>query len=175
MERHRGGKILLAHAALSRGTPPGATGRFRSQKLVLLASHARPLTGATAAQEKASGMLTPALDILPASQLSFWKEEKRIPAHFVLYGGTALALRLGHRQSLDFDFFSSAPLDMENLLSVLPFVQGAEILQSGPNTLTLRIDRAGPGHSLIFRKPLFRAIGRTGCCRPCRYQNRVAR
>ena len=89
-------------------------------------------------------MLTPALQILPASQLAFWKEEKRIPDDFVLYGGTALALRLGHRQSLDFDFFSSAPLEMELLLATLPFAKEAEILQSGPNTLTLRLDRADP-------------------------------
>ncbi|MBA3833157.1 MAG: nucleotidyl transferase AbiEii/AbiGii toxin family protein [Chthoniobacterales bacterium] len=89
-------------------------------------------------------MLTPAVEILPASQLAFWKEEKRIPGNFVLYGGTALALRLGHRQSLYFDFFSSGPLEMEHLLAALPFVKEAEILQSGPNTLTLRINRAGP-------------------------------
>jgi len=30
-----------------------------------------------------------------------------VPPHFILYGGTALALRLGHRESVDFDFFSS--------------------------------------------------------------------
>lgn len=89
-------------------------------------------------------MLTPAVSILPASQLSFWNEEKRIPGNFVLYGGTALALRLGHRQSLDFDFFSSAPVGLEELSATIPFVKEAEILQSGPNTLTLRIDRGGP-------------------------------
>ena len=89
-------------------------------------------------------MLTPVLGILPASQLSFWKEEKRIPSNFVLYGGTALALRLGHRQSMDFDFFSSAPIELEHLSSTIPFIQEAEILQSGPNTLTFRIDRGGP-------------------------------
>jgi hypothetical protein len=89
-------------------------------------------------------MLMPAVKILPASQLSFWKEEKRIPSNFVLYGGTALALRLGHRQSMDFDFFSSAPVELEHLSATIPFVKEAEILQSGPNTLTLRIDREGP-------------------------------
>jgi hypothetical protein len=89
-------------------------------------------------------MLTPAIKILPASQLAFWKEEKRIPGNFVLYGGTALALRLGHRQSLDFDFFSSAPIKLEDLAATIPLVKEAEILQSGPNTLTLRIDRGGP-------------------------------
>lgn len=51
------------------------------------------------------------LDILPAGQRALWEEELRagFPG-WVLYGGTALALRLGHRTSVDFDFFSSAPL-----------------------------------------------------------------
>jgi hypothetical protein len=52
--------------------------------------------------------LSPKLDILPASQRALWKELKATPRHFVLYGGTALALRLGHRVSEDFDFFTSA-------------------------------------------------------------------
>jgi len=89
-------------------------------------------------------MLTPAGTILPPSQLSFWKEDKHIPSNFVLYGGTALALRLGHRQSLDFDFFFSAPIELEQLSATIPFVKEGEILQSGPNTFTLRIDRRGP-------------------------------
>lgn len=89
-------------------------------------------------------MLTPALKILPPSQLSFWNEEKRIPGNFVLYGGTALALRLGHRQSLDFDFFSSTPINLEHLAATIPFIKEAELLQSGPNTFTFRIDRGEP-------------------------------
>lgn len=89
-------------------------------------------------------MLTPALGILPAAQLSFWNEEKGIPNHFVLYGGTALALRLGHRQSLDFDFFSSAPFGLEELAATVSFIAEGEILRSGPNTVTVRIDRGGP-------------------------------
>ena len=46
----------------------------------------------------------PRLDILPASQRTLWPELDATPDHFTLYGGTALALRLGHRQSVDFDF-----------------------------------------------------------------------
>ena len=94
--------------------------------------------------------MTPALGILPAAQVAFWEEEKRIPETFVLYGGTALALRLGHRQSIDFDFFSSSPLDEAKLLKTLPFAKEAEILQSSPNTLTMRIDRGGPVTVSLF-------------------------
>ncbi|MGI8436928.1 MAG: nucleotidyl transferase AbiEii/AbiGii toxin family protein [Chthoniobacterales bacterium] len=89
--------------------------------------------------------MTPALSILPPSQRAFWEGEAgRIPGDFVLYGGTALALRLGHRQSIDFDFFSSSPFKLDDLSRSLPFLREAEILVSEPNTLTLRIDRSGP-------------------------------
>jgi hypothetical protein len=53
------------------------------------------------------GVLTPILGILPPSQLWVWNQLKLTPEDFVLYGDTALALPLGHRQSVDFDFFSS--------------------------------------------------------------------
>ena len=47
----------------------------------------------------------PRLDILPEPQRRLWDELATVPAEFVLYGGTAIALHLGHRQSEDFDFF----------------------------------------------------------------------
>jgi hypothetical protein len=56
---------------------------------------------------------------------------------FVLYGGTAIALRLGHRQSVDFDFFSAAALDKEAIRNRLAFMPGSEPLQDEQNTLTV--------------------------------------
>jgi hypothetical protein len=53
--------------------------------------------------------LVPRIDILPAAQRRLWDELAAVPAEFVLYGGTAIALHLGHRQSIDFDFFASKP------------------------------------------------------------------
>lgn len=44
------------------------------------------------------------LAFLPPPQRRFWDELGATPRDFVLYGGTALALRLGHRQSEDFGF-----------------------------------------------------------------------
>src|SRR5256885_6089575 len=41
----------------------------------------------------------PRLEILPPSQRRIWPELCAIPKDFVLYGGTALALHLGHRES----------------------------------------------------------------------------
>ena len=57
----------------------------------------------------------PRLDILPESQLGLWPEPDAVPPDFVLYGGTGLALRTGHRFSEDFDFFSSSAFDPARL------------------------------------------------------------
>ncbi len=53
---------------------------------------------------------------------------------FVLYGGTAIALRLGHRFSVDFDFFSNAPLDRAALRLALPFLESARVTQDVSHT-----------------------------------------
>jgi hypothetical protein len=86
----------------------------------------------------------PRMDVLPLAQQNFWRERPTIPPHFVLYGGTAIALRLGHRSSEDFDFFSSEPFEVSALMDALSFSRDAEILQAAANTLTLRVERDGP-------------------------------
>jgi len=53
----------------------------------------------------------------------------------VLYGGTALALRLGHRDSFDFVFFSSRTIEPLELNEAMRL--GGDILQAAPNTLTV--------------------------------------
>lgn len=86
----------------------------------------------------------PVLAILPPPQLALWGELDVTPGHFTLYGGTALALRLGHRSSVDFDFFSNDPFDPDDLARRLAYLQGAERIRIAPNTLTCRVQRAGP-------------------------------
>ena len=86
----------------------------------------------------------PNLSILPAPQLRLWPELDCTPDHFTLYGGTALAVRLGHRVSVDFDFFSSRPFDPDRLAGALAYLQDAERVQVDSNTLTCRVDRGGP-------------------------------
>lgn len=54
----------------------------------------------------------------------------------MLYGGTALALQLGHRESVDFDFFSAQPLDPFRLHQSLDFLAKGRIIQQERNTLT---------------------------------------
>ncbi len=81
----------------------------------------------------------PRLDRLPAAQRALWPKLREMPGQFVLYGGTALALRLGHRASVDFDFFSSDPVAPAQLQRSLAFLAGAETLQVAPNTLTVLV------------------------------------
>ena len=88
-------------------------------------------------------VLVPNLSMLPPPQLELWPELGATPESFTLYGGTALTLRLGHRSSVDFDFFSNAPVDPERLASKLPYLKDAERVQMAPNTLTCRVDRGG--------------------------------
>jgi hypothetical protein len=53
--------------------------------------------------------LEPKTEILPKAQREIWPLLAPAPKFsFVLYGGTAVALYLGHRISIDFDFFSMA-------------------------------------------------------------------
>lgn len=59
-------------------------------------------------------MFEPRLTILPTAQRALWdhliKHAFFLQEHgYYLAGGTALALHIGHRQSVDFDFFSQQP------------------------------------------------------------------
>lgn len=85
---------------------------------------------------------SPRLELLPAPQRALWTELAQLPPSFVLYGGTALALRLGHRVSVDFDFFSHDPFDHDVLGRSVPFLAGAATLQEGPSTRTVLVRRA---------------------------------
>jgi hypothetical protein len=53
----------------------------------------------------------PRIDILPPAQQEIWSQLAPAPKlSFVLYGETAVALHLGHRISIDFDFFKADSL-----------------------------------------------------------------
>jgi len=95
----------------------------------------------------------PRLDVLPTPQRRLWGELVAIPSAFVLYGGTALALQLGHRQSLDFDFFGERPFDPMELVSAVEFLADAVITQVEPNTLSCSVDRGGAVKLSFFGVP----------------------
>ena len=78
----------------------------------------------------------PKTDILPRAQQEIWPLLAPAPeSSFVLYGGTAVALYLGHRISVDFDFFRTQPLTKKDIETSFAFVRDAQIVQEDQNTL----------------------------------------
>lgn len=81
----------------------------------------------------------PRKEILPQAQQQLWPILKPgADLGLTLYGGTAIALRLGHRQSVDFDFFTDKALDKVLLRQKMPFLNDCIILQDQIDTLTLQ-------------------------------------
>lgn len=107
---------------------------------------------------------SPRLDILPPSQQRLWPDLAGVPEHFVLYGGTALALRLGHRVSVDFDFFSSQTFQPLALYQSLFFLRGATIVQSEANTLTCLAGRDNDVKLSFFGLPHISRINPPDIC-----------
>jgi predicted nucleotidyltransferase component of viral defense system len=58
---------------------------------------------------------------------------------FILAGGTALTLHLGHRLSVDLDFFTDQTFSTDRLLETLAFFH-PDVRQEEKNTLTVFID-----------------------------------
>ena len=97
-----------------------------------------------------SGFFTPHLEILPLAQRQLWPQlQGALGLGFVLYGGTAIALRLGHRQSVDFDFFCKAPLNHAAMHAALPFLAHATVLQDEKNALSVLLPPGAPGLSFV--------------------------
>ncbi len=81
----------------------------------------------------------------------------------VLYGGTAVALRLGHRQSVHFDFFTETSLDKTALRQVIPALERGQTIQETPNGWTLLLPTEAAGEAAV-RLSFFGGIstGRVG-------------
>lgn len=115
--------------------------------------------------------LAPRLDVLPAAQRRLWHEFRDgLSSSFVLYGGTALALRTGSRESEDFDFFSNDPLDAHSLRVTLPFLARAELIQAAPSTATYLLDRSGRVKVSFFGGLSLGRVGEVSVCGDNRVQ-----
>jgi hypothetical protein len=111
-----------------------------------------------------SPAFAPHMEALPAAQKSLWPELRAASElGFALYGGTAIALRLGHRTSVDFDFFSDQPLDRDAIRTAFPFMANAIFLQDQKNTLTASVP-VGPAGRDFVKVSFFGTIsfGRVG-------------
>jgi nucleotidyltransferase AbiEii toxin of type IV toxin-antitoxin system len=72
---------------------------------------------------------------------------------FYLAGGTGLALHIGHRRSIDLDFFSREPFDPEAILGKAESLEGVHVLSKDLETLHLTI-RDTKVSFLGYRYPL---------------------
>lgn len=59
-------------------------------------------------------------------------------------------LHLGHRESLDFDFFRSEPLDKDQIRANFQFVRGAAVLLDAPETLAVLAKMPGGSVKISF-------------------------
>jgi hypothetical protein len=82
--------------------------------------------------------LVPKLAKLPPAQRRLWPALRpSVALGFVLYGGTAVSLHLGHRRSLDFDFFSDRPLDKRAIRAAFGFMAAARTIQETADSLVV--------------------------------------
>ncbi len=88
--------------------------------------------------------------MLPPAQRRLWPELVDTPPEFTLHGGTAIALRLGHRPSIDFDWFATEPFAPDELMQKVPYLKGASVRQSSSNTLTVTVNRDEPVQLSFF-------------------------
>lgn len=84
--------------------------------------------------------LAPKFAKLSPAQRRLWPALRpSVALGFVLYGGTAVSLHLGHRRSVDFDFFHEKALDKAEVRAAFPFMQRAAALQDAINTLLVLV------------------------------------
>ncbi len=96
------------------------------------------------------GILTPDLRILPPGQRRVWNQLSTTPKDFVLYGRTALGLRLGHRQSVDFDFCCRSFQPLE-LMRSIDYLADQPVTQQSASTLSCEIGTGnGPARVSFF-------------------------
>ena len=77
------------------------------------------------------------LHILPKIQQTLWEKlvGVKLVKEFYLAGGTAAALHLGHRESIDFDFFTEVEFPAGKLLEQLAELGQLSVEQQDSNTL----------------------------------------
>lgn len=74
--------------------------------------------------------------VLNSSGQKVWEKIKRFRNPGILAGGTALALQLGHRRSIDFDFFRSEEIKKSLLTEVKRIFDKIQILINNTDELT---------------------------------------
>ena len=92
------------------------------------------------------------------SSFASWKNE------FYLAGGTGLALQIGHRDSIDFDFFSSNSFDPNKLIERLLAIFGHKsftVTQIEKNTLSILLNSEIKISFMTYDYPLLNSLIQT--------------
>lgn len=130
--RNMGGHLhrsrALRQERFSRSLAKCASRSVRSSVLALLAPPLGAFACSIFTRARNSGMK---LDVLPPQQRRFWPVFSELPDHFVLYVETAIGLRLGGRQSVDFDFFTNQLISADALSGSLPFPRATFTVHPG--------------------------------------------
>ena len=66
--------------------------------------------------------------------------ESKIFADFYMAGGTALALQLKHRQSIDLDWFSQKPIETRKVIELLSKLGNLSVQYESEDTLHMILD-----------------------------------
>ena len=82
------------------------------------------------------------LSVLPPRQRKMLEKliAEELNSGFYLAGGTALALQLGHRRSVDFDFFAPDPFDSAAKVRELEHAGKFELFHQDKNTVNSTLD-----------------------------------
>src|SRR5689334_5327338 len=82
-------------------------------------------------------------EILPEPTRSLFDVLSRYPwiSDFYLAGGTGLALQLGHRTSVDLDFFNEKQLTESELMSQLSALGELEVLSKSAESITCILNK----------------------------------
>ena len=102
---------------------------------------------------------------LPPEQKRLWAALRpSVEFGFVLYGGTAISLHLGHRRSVDFDFFHDQPLNKDRIRISFIFMERATVLRDAVDTLTVLVPAERRGRSGGVKVSFFGGLkfGRVG-------------
>ncbi len=86
------------------------------------------------------------ISALPPEQQGIWNAFSDADlSGFMLYGGTALALRYGHRLSVDFDFFGAPAVTSRAIERRIPWLKNhtVDVLQDETNTYTVQVSCPG--------------------------------
>ena len=80
--------------------------------------------------------------ILNPDSVFLWHKMRALPEGLTLYGGAALALYLGHRDSQDFDFATADGNITPETIAAIPLMQGAH-LNGGPGMVDADVTALG--------------------------------